>query len=188
MSTENTVEFMDSLPRGPLVRHLGKVHSIARTLPRFGRAGVNPASLYAALEYSLREIAAYTAETPYHSRATPSTGAHQTGGALDYRALSTLVSEETADRLSEIGAAFRESVREGMARLNGQLTQIEERKNHLHATLDTEAYSKRQYEIKIERERAAGRAFITNYASKTRREIRARGLHMPHTTATTEGH
>lgn len=177
MSTRNT-EFMDSLPRGPLVQRIGQVRSIALLLPEFGRVGYNTETLLTALEHSLREIARYTAETPYHSRATPSAGTHESPvNALDYR--NPLISPEAIARLSAIGASFRESVQKGLAQMNDQLARARNREMHLHATLDTEAYAKRQYEIKIKGERTLGLAFVQNYAREARREIRERGLDIP---------
>lgn len=166
----NRVEFRASLLHGPLVEHICQVHSV---LLHLRGSRTDPAALEVA-EHSLRQIARYTAETPYHSRATPSAGTHQSAGALDYR--NPLLSEETVDRLSAIGASFRESVQKGLAQMNDQLTRARNREMHLRATLDTEAYAKRQYEIKIKGERTLGLAFVQNYAREARREIRERGL------------
>lgn len=212
MSTKDTNEFMGSLPQGPLVQHLGKAHAIARLLPEFGRVGYDTKNLLEALDHSLREIARYTAE-PYTNR--PPIGSYNLGGREtlsevywneihDYppplpvprggiqmstgthapKLPNPILSQETVDRIAAAGRVMQESFREGFARV---ARRAEERRRMPLEDLN-EAVQQRAYQAKIENERAIGRAFVTNYAYKTRREIRARGLHMPHTIAATEGH
>jgi len=61
-----TEEFVPTLPRGPLVRHIEQIHALTLHIRACGRAGLPIDDPMVILEHSLREIAVYTQErNPY---------------------------------------------------------------------------------------------------------------------------
>jgi hypothetical protein len=171
----NTEQFRASLPRGPLVQHVTQVHHIL-SLAYMDKNALEMA------EHSLRAIAAYTAEQPFAEPRNRWLAAMErerhAPQLLGTHTPNPLLSPEAVERIAAAGRSMQESVRKGFANM---ARRVEERRlgNHLHGTLDTEAYSERKYEAKIDHEREVGRAFIKNYAWRTRSEIRRRGLDIP---------
>lgn len=66
-----TAEFYDSLPRGPLVRHIEQIHALVNHIEACGKAGISTVQAHSIVEQSLREIAVYTQERNPYPRPQP---------------------------------------------------------------------------------------------------------------------
>lgn len=102
---QNAQEFYNSLPRGPLTRHIAQVYAIML----YGGVGNQP-NLIEAATHSLREIAAYTAEPPrYETRRDEFLSRYMAAGS-------------GVERLREAARRMASSLAGATARADGEYT------------------------------------------------------------------
>lgn len=152
MSTKNTNEFMASLPHGPLVHLLGQAHAIAHYLPEVGRAGLDREPGLVSLEYSLRRIAEYTAETE------PGLPVRPQSQDVDW---------------AKVGETIREAARTAFDGMQQGLDRLKRGQEARRAALSPEQrdrVSQARYDRAVARERRIGLAYVDSLFVSLRRE------------------
>ena len=139
-----TEEFVASLPRGPLLRHVEQVHALVAHIAACERARIPTDQAWLALEHSLREIAVYSRE-PERYFIPPDIPEMK----LDVQAVMTSAAE-----------TFRKAFKD-VKKIEPFKTSPESR----------ERASEYKYREAVRRERQAGLRFVKAEATRVRTEL-----------------
>lgn len=152
--------FLETLPRGPLVQHIGKVHAILLHL--YGQANPHNEAVVEMAEHSLREIAAYTAEREY-----PDVRRFD-GSPVFAEPVKPLDPDEVRAAMATAGEMVAKSARDFTA----SLRKMREARAAAHSP---EQRAMRNYRARVEDEKRAARNHLKLEARRISRELGSLG-------------